>query len=317
MKSPSLRVNGIIAAAGSAFFLGLTPIFGKQSILLGFTPLAAVTVRTCLAAFLLFCFILFFKRSLFYIYPFGLVGCLVAGFINGLGSILYYTALSRIDASVGQLLYSFYPLFVALWLFLDRQSVNRITLVRLILILPGVYLLLSNPQKSIDLIGAGLMFAAALFYALHLLINQRILYEAPAPTVTFYTLLSMSLTVTVAFLIFHPSFPPMGTPWWPLLSLALITFLSRIALFQGVKQLGGMQTSLLGLGELLVTVVFARLLLHETLELTQWLGALLIGLNMLLVAYDKPTAVKRTGKGFLFWLNPPSITPNDYPFQNQ
>ncbi len=316
MKSPPPRVNGIIAAAGSAFFLGLTPIFGKQSILFGFTPLAVVTVRTCLAALLLFLFILIFKRSLFYIYPFGLIGCLVAGFINGLGSILYYTALSRIDASVGQLLYSFYPLFVALWLFLDRQSISRITLIRLILILPGVYLLVSNPDKKIDLLGAGLMFAAALLYALHLLINQRILYEAPAPTVTFYTLLSMSLTVSASFLIFNPSFPPAGTSWWPLLSLALITFLSRIALFQGVKQLGGLQTSLLGLGELLVTVIFAMIFLHETLELSQWMGALIIGLNMLLMAYDKPTAVKRTGKGFLFWLNPPSIAPNDYPFQN-
>jgi drug/metabolite transporter (DMT)-like permease len=205
---------------------------------------------------------------------------------------------------------------VALWLFLDRQPISRITFLRLILILPGVYLLVSNAQKNIDFLGAGMMVAAALLYALHLLINQRILYEAPAPTVTFYTLLSMSVTVTIAFFIFNPALPPAGTPWWPLLSLALITFLSRIALFQGVKQLGGMQTSILGLGELLVTVVFARILLHETLEVTQWIGAILIGLNMLLVAYDKPTTVKRAGKGFLFWLNPPSISPNDYPFHN-
>ena len=42
-------------------------------------------------------------------------------------------------------------------------------------------------------------------YALHLLINQRVLYEVPAPTVTFYTLLGMAVTVSVAFLAFHPA----------------------------------------------------------------------------------------------------------------
>lgn len=314
MIQKQLREKGILAAAGSAFFLGLTPIFGKQSILLGFTPFAVVAIRTSLATLLLFTFLVVFKRSLFYIYPLGLIGCLVAGFVNGVGSILYYVALSRIDASIGQLLYSFYPLFVALWLFLDRQPISRITLLRLILVLPGVYLLISNGEKSIDLIGAALMIGAALLYALHLLINQRILYEAPAPSVTFYTLLSMSITVIAAFLIFKPSLPPQGTSWIPLLCLAFITFLSRLTLFFGVKQLGGMQTSLLGLGELIVTMVFAQVFLHERLDANQWIGALLICVNMILVAYDKPTRVKRIGKGFLSWLNPPSISPTDFPF---
>ncbi len=83
------------------------------------------------------------------------------------------------------------------------------------------------------------MFGAALLYALHLLINQRVLYEVPAPTVTFYTLLGMAITVSVAFLAFQPSLPPSTTPWWPLLVLALITFLARFTLFFGVKHLGG------------------------------------------------------------------------------
>ena len=49
------------------------------------------------------------------------------------------------------------------------------------------------------MVGAAMMFGAAFLYALHLLINQRVLYEVPAPTVTFYTLLGMSITVLIAF----------------------------------------------------------------------------------------------------------------------
>ncbi len=310
------RTKGIIAALSSAVFLGFTPIFGKQSILLGFTPFAVVAIRTTIAAFLFFLFLLFFRRSFFYIYSLGLIGCLLAGFINGLGSILFYTGLSRIDAGIGQLLYSFYPLFVAFWLFIDRQSISKVTLLRLLLSLPGVFLLLNNAEKKIDMVGAAMMFGAAVLYALHLLINQRVLYEVPAPTVTFYTLLGMSITVTTVFFLFSPTLPSPGTSWLPLIELGGITFLARFSLFFGVKQLGGMQTSLLGLGELLVTLVASYFLLHENLTISQWIGALLIGLNMVLVAYDKPPVIKRFGKGFLNWLTPPSISPTDFPFRH-
>jgi drug/metabolite transporter (DMT)-like permease len=311
------KTKGIFASLSSALLLGLTPIFGKQSILLGFSPLAVVAIRSTIAAFLVLLFLLVFKKSLFYIYPLGLAGCIMAGFINGIGSILYYTALSRLDASIGQLLYSFYPLFVALWLIVDRQSVSKITVLRLLLILPGVFLLISNSQTGIDLIGGAMMVGAALLYALHLIINQRVLYEVPAPTVTLYTLISMAVTVTAAFLIFSPQLPMQGTSWWPLLALAIITFLARLALFLGVKNIGGLQTSILGLGELLVTMVVAQIWLHDRLSVDQWVGAFLIILNLLLAGFDKSTPQKRHAHGFLRWLDPPSIHPTDFPYRDQ
>lgn len=316
MKTLNLREKGILAASASAVFLGLTPIFGKQSILLGFTPLAVVAIRTTIACLLLLIFLAFFKRQYFYIYPLGLMGCLAAGLINGLGSIFYYSALARIDAGIGQLLYSFYPLFMVFWLILDRQSVNRITLVRLLFVLPGSFLLLQTPTHSIDLIGAAFMLIAAVLYALHLLINQRILYDVPAPTVTFYTLASMSITVIIAFLIFHPTLPENDVSWTPLILLSLITFISRLTLFLGVKHLGGIQTALLGLGELLVTVVVAQIWLAERLSSVQWIGAILICLNLILVIFDKPTLRKRNGRGFLYWLNPPTVKPGNAPFHD-
>ncbi|MHC1741223.1 MAG: DMT family transporter [Anaerolineaceae bacterium] len=309
--------KGILASISSAFLLGLTPIFGKQSILLGFSPLAVVAIRSTIAALLLLLFLLIFKKSFFYIYPLGLLGCVIAGFINGVGSILYYTALSRLDASVGQLLYSFYPLFVALWLVVDRQSVSRITILRLLLILPGVFLLISNSQKGIDLVGAGLMVGASLLYALHLIINQRVLYDVPAPTVTLYTLISMALTVSLAFALFTPRFPVAGTSWLPLLALAVITFAARLTLFLGVKNIGGLRTSILGLGELLVTIFIAQIWLGDRLSVNQWIGAFLISLNLFIATFDKPVPQKRQAKGFLRWLDPPSVHPTDFPFQDQ
>ena len=306
------RSQGVVAALASAFFMGLTPIFGKQAFLYGFSPLAVVAVRSALATFLMLT-TLAFRRQFFYIYPVGLVGCFIAGIINGIGSIFYYTALSRVDASVGHLLYSFYPLFVALWLWLDRQRINRVTLIRLTIALPGVYLLIRTGHTPVDLGGALLMLLAGLFYALHMIINQRILYEAPAPTVTFYTLLAMTLTVLLAFTLGGRQMPPLTFSWWPVLGMAGITFISRLTLFLGVKNLGGLQTALLGLSELLVTVALAQFWLGERLSPAQWLGGFLICASLLLVALDPVTPEHYSRRGWLGWLNPSRISEIDLP----
>jgi drug/metabolite transporter (DMT)-like permease len=257
-------------------------------------------------------------RQFFYIYPVGLVGCLLAGFVNGLGSILYYTALSRLDAGVGHMLYSFYPLFVALWLLLDRQSITRLTTLRMLITIPAVILLILPGQKMVDLPGALMMLGSAILYALHMIINQRILYEVPAETVTLYTLLAMAGTVDVSFLFFNRALPPLSTAiWWPVLAMALITFFSRLTLFLGIKHLGPMQTALLGLAELFVTIVLAQVWLGEKLTMLQWLGAAMLAMTLFLVGFDKITPQKRSTKGWLAWLNPPRIRPEDAPWNSQ
>ena len=113
------------------------------------------------------------------------------------------------------------------------------------------------------------MLAASARYALHLPVNQRVLYEIPAPTVTLYTLIAMSAVVIPAYLIFDPSLPAAGAAWTPVAWLTLVTFCSRLTLFVGVKRLGGIQIAILGLAELLVTIVFSQIGLTERLTLLQ------------------------------------------------
>ena len=51
------------------------------------------------------------------------------------------------------------------------------------------------------------MLIGSAMYALHLPINQRVLYDVPAPTVTVYTLLAMSFIVIPVYFIFDRSWP--------------------------------------------------------------------------------------------------------------
>jgi len=302
------QTAGITAAFSSALFLGMAPVFGKLAITYGFSPLEVVALRTGFAASIMFLGILIFYRRYLYIFPIGLVGCILAGAINGFGSIFYYLALERLDASVGQLLYSLYPFFVAIWLALDHQPPSRLTVFRIILAAIAVLLLTSVPDKQVDFIGVIMMLIGAMMYALHLPINQRVLYEVPAPTVALYTLISMSAIVIPAYLIFDRALPASDVSWLPVIGLTFVTVFSRIALFLGVKKIGGMQTALLGLAELLIAIFFSNLLLGENLSLTQWLGALGLSVSLILVMYENPTPPPHSGKtGWFSWIRPPSL----------
>jgi drug/metabolite transporter (DMT)-like permease len=284
------HIEGIFAALTSAVVLGFAPILGKQAISAGVNPVTVVMLRTVIAAFLLWIAYLLFLRKYIYVYPFGLVGCVLAGLVNGTGSLMYYNGLSHLDASLAQLLYTLYPIFLTILSKLDGHAISRLTVFRISLGLVAVVLLRwsSSPMQPSDLYGAFLMIASGAMYALHLAINQRSLYEVPAPTVTLYTLTTMALTVTIGYAVSGtPPLPTTGVEWTPIILLTLTTLVSRLMLFVGVKRLGGTQAVLISLSESLVAVLAAIFLLGEHLTPIQWGGALLLGLSVFLVTQEK------------------------------
>ncbi len=308
-----MKIRGINAALLSAVFLGLAPVFGKAAMGADkFSPFAVVALRTSIAALLLVLILALVNRRALYIYPAALYITAIAGAINGFGSIFYYIGLSRLNASVAQLLYSLYPFFVAFWLQLDRQPPTRLTIARIGIAIVAVFFLTRGTTGVIDPLGVLFMLVAAALYALHLPINQRALYDVPAPTVTVYTLLAMSAVVVPAYLIFDGSLPGESAPWMPVLMLTVVTFFSRLTLFLGVKHIGGMQTALLGLAELIVAIVFSHLLLGENFTNLQWIGIVGLGFSLLLVWFEKPPSHPPPTHGLLGWLQPPDFPKEFY-----
>ncbi len=297
---------GIYFAVGSAILLGSSPIFGKQAILAGLDPTAVVAARTAGATLLLFLVILIYKREYLYIFPLGLLGCAIAGSLNGLGSLLYYASLASLDASLGQFFYTLYPIFVAGLFYLDGSRPTNLTMIRLLLSIPGVYFLTQAGDGVVDLRGVSQMLFASCLYAIHIPINQRVLFEVPAPTVTLYTLLAMTVVTVPAFLIFSGPYTILPeAAILPIICLTVVTFLSRLTLFAGVKLIGGIQTSIFGLAELLVTVSLAYFILSETLSPVQWIGAVVLIIALLLAAFDRLDPPSRRTDGWLYWLRPP------------
>jgi drug/metabolite transporter (DMT)-like permease len=130
-----------------------------------------------------------------------------------------------------------------------------------------------------------MMLGAGLAYALHLAIGQRVSYEMPAQTLTLYSLTAMAIVVCVANLLAGWGAVP-SAAWDPTLGLALVTVCSRLGMFLGVKRLGSLQTALIGVTEILVTLLLALSLLGETLSSRQWIGAAVLIVSLLLIGRE-------------------------------
>jgi drug/metabolite transporter (DMT)-like permease len=120
----------------------------------------------------------------------------------------------------------------------------------------------------------------------------------------------MSLVTVPFYLIFDRQLPAVEINWWPVIFLTLMTVASRLTLFLGIKNIGGLQAAILGLGELFITIIISHYLLGETLSQGQLIGVVVLGTSIILVALEKNDPNKRRPKGgWLAWIHPPEIEP--------
>jgi len=279
---------GVVSTILSSFFLGWAPILGKMAYGGGATPFTVVALRTAVAALLLWCvFLLLWRKEI----PIGwtaLVGCLGVGVVNGLGSLLYYSSLARLNASRAALLNTLYPLWVVLFLFAAGQSLTALTLMRLALSMAGTYLLTRAGPGELDWLGVTLMIASAAMYGWHLVLGQWVLADVPSRQATLYIVTAMACVVALARGLQGEAVEPVtAAGWGAIVALGLTTALSRLAMFAGLEQLGGIETALTSLLELVVSLLLAFLLLGERLTVGQSIGGVLLIVSLALMTWDR------------------------------
>lgn len=282
----SLYLPAVAAAFLTPLFLGVAPIFGKLAITAGAAPFGVAALRTAGAVLLLWAVYLVLFRRFVYIYPAGLLGCVVIGAVNGIGSLFYYGGLGLLDASLTQLLNGTYLVFAVLLTRIGGERLDQRTLLRVALALAALVLLTGFGNEPVDWLGVGLMLGSAITFAGTLILSQYVLLEMPAPTMTLYSLSTMAVLVLMVWLaVGAPGLEAAaaGPALTPIALLAMTTALSRLAMYSGVKILGGMQTAVLAVAEIGVALVLAFLLLGERLTMFQVAGVGLLTASLLLV----------------------------------
>jgi len=266
-------------------FLGVAPIFGKMAINEGADSFTVAAWRTVIAVVFLWMVYALFARKYIYIYPAGLLGCVVIGVVNGIGSLFYYGGLGMLDASQAQLLNGMYLIFAVLLSRINGERIDRRLVVRVLLAMIALFIITGFGQSSVNWLGVGLMLANALMFAGTVILSQYVLYEMPAPTVTLYILTSMAVLVSMVWVVLGKPMTPqvLESALPPILALAVTTALSRVALFSGVKIFGSLQTAVLALGEIGVALALAFAVLGDRLTPAQVVGIGFLTVSILMI----------------------------------
>lgn len=285
MPEQRMNIKAIATVFATPALLGMAPIFGKLAINTGADPFSVAALRTIMAVAILWAaYVLIFRKYIF-IYPAGLMGCIVIGAINGIGSLFYYAGLGILDASLAQLINGMYLVFAVMLSRIGGQKSDLRTLLRVGAAILALAMITGLGTGTINWTGVGFMLANALMFAGTVTLSQYVLYEMPAPTATLYILTTMGVVVTVVWLaVGQPMSPQViqnAAP--PIILLGLTTALSRLAMFAGVKFMGGMQTAVLAITEIAVAVILAMIFLGDTLTTPQWIGVGILAATLLLV----------------------------------
>src|SRR4051812_10491472 len=282
---PSPYAMGVAAAFLTPLMLGVAPIFGKQAIALGADPFSIAAVRTVIAAVLLLGFYGLFLRKAIFIYPAGLLGCVVVGVINGIGSLFYYSGLGLLDASLVQLLNGTYLVFAVLLSHLGGEKMDRRVAIRVALACAALIMLTGFGSKPVNWLGVGLMLGSALMFAGTVILSQHVLYEMPPTTATLYILSTMAVVVVMAWAAVGHSITTtvLEAALPPIFILGITTAISRLAMFASVSVFGSLRTAIIAVAEIGVALTLAFFVLGDRLTAPQVAGVGLLVFNMLLI----------------------------------
>lgn len=277
-------VGGLVAMMLASIALATGPIGGKWAYRTGMDPPTLLALRMGLAALLMWAFYAVAWRSAIRISSHGLLACGAVAIANSLAMLFYFLGLQRIDAGLTALIFYSYPVVVLLLLVQAGQPLTRRRLLRLMLALAGLYALTGTNSASVDLAGVALVLAAALAYAVYMVLSEWVLRSVRPRTVALYVVSGMAIILLIVRLS-QGLEPNHVTPsgWEAVIFLALVTtVLARLLLFAGVDRIGSGPASLIGVTEPLAVVLMATFFLGEHLAPVQGIGGALILASLLL-----------------------------------
>ena len=270
--------TGLLISIGSAMIFGLYPAAAKRVYLEGANPQFVILFTTCARALALIGFCIASGRRFI---PEGKrVGPSFIGGLCQFGSIFgILSSLKYIPAPITIIVMFLHTIMLLVYSALKKEIVCGVKLGLITTAaLVGVGLVVDawHHLSSTNLIGCSLALFAAFTTAIRLYVFGKEVQEAH-PIVVGSQVFLVAAICAAFWALFDGVVAPSTVEgfWWATLcSLALI--LGTFGMFYGIAQLGSFQWSLMAKLEPVFTASFAFLLLGETLNLSQYLGVLVI-----------------------------------------
>ena len=281
------RVLGIVLALTSAASFGVMPVLTKVVYDDGAEPVGVLAVRFAIAAVVL----QVLARTRREVRPTGRTLALLAG-LGGIGyvgqALCYFFALERISAGLTSLLLYVYPaLVVVLGAVVLRDRPRPLAVGCVVVATLGTALTI-GPVAGGQISGVLLGLAAALVYAVYILVSSRVTDVGPFATAA-WVLTASAVVMGVLALATGPRLPSSATAWLALVGVALIgTVVAVTTFFAALALLGPSDTAVVSTVEPVVSIAVAGLVLGERLGSLQLAGGVVVLLAVGVLARTRP-----------------------------
>jgi drug/metabolite transporter (DMT)-like permease len=226
-----------------------------------------------------------------------LAGLALMGGVGYVGqSWCYFSALSHASAGLTALLLYLFPVIVTvLHAVLARRMLRPLRAAAVLVALAGTALTIGGNVEG-QALGVAFGIAAALIYALYIIVGERV--TAGIGAIPAATVIMLASAVSSALIVLGRGFAAPVTPtgWVAVLAIALVcTVVAITAFFAGLSRLGAPDASTLSTLEPLATIVLAAVFLGERISFTQMLGGtIILAAAIVLARYgDDDTTVLR------------------------
>jgi drug/metabolite transporter (DMT)-like permease len=226
-----------------------------------------------------------------------LAGLALMGGVGYVGqSWCYFSALSHASAGLTALLLYLFPVIVTvLHAVLARRMLRPLRAAAVLVALAGTTLTIGGNVEG-QALGVSFGIAAALIYALYIIVGERV--TAGIGAIPAATVIMLASAVSSALIVLGRGFATPVTPtgWVAVLAIALVcTVVAITAFFAGLSRLGAPDASTLSTLEPLATIVLAAVFLGERISFTQMLGGtIILAAAIVLARYgDDDTTVLR------------------------
>lgn len=274
------KVKGYVCGIVSGATYGMIPLFSVPVLHEGMGFDSLLFYRYLLAAAVMAALQLVRRRSLA-ISMRDVPMVLLLGVLFALSSVFMFMAFDYMPTGLVSTMYFIYPVITALIMslfFKERMTWGRV--LSLVMALAGIAMLyVSDGDEQMSIWGVVLTFAAALVYALYIVItNKSRIRTMPSSTLAFW-----SLAVGMVIFFVRADFGmalqavPSMKAWGLILMLAIVpTVVSCTALVVSIRYVGSTVTSILGASEPVTAVACGMLAFAEPLSWRSLCGVMVI-----------------------------------------
>ncbi|MFL2765445.1 MAG: DMT family transporter [Paracoccaceae bacterium] len=271
--------HGVILVLLSSVFFAFVPNSAKIALDDGSSLFFLVFSRYAIGALILFLFIVLIGgnlriplRTLPYVILSSIFACLLI--------MLTYHAVDYLDVGLVMLILYCFPIGVAFISYLrGKTEILLIQWLSIVVLICGLYLMLSTGDKTLNLYGLFISFMGLLFFIAFIVTASDLTEQIGATTFNLYISLIGMVFLTVGFILplgFEINLPLTNTGSLAIFANGLFYVLSWVLFFKGTSIIGATRSSMLACVEPLFAALLAIILLGQLLSVTEWIGFFIV-----------------------------------------